>query len=144
MSKEKKRKKRNLFSHLQQITAWKNNDWWESCTEGEKKAYSPFMINRFLSMDTELVDIVNEIQHYQLSPKQNYDIYMEIIPKKKRWNKYLKGKKDYNKKDAEVLADHFNISQREANYYIDILIANGEKSKIEEIKKLYGERYNEK
>ena len=138
-----KKKKRNLFTHLQQITAWKNDDWWETCTRDEKKSYSPFMINRFLSMDTELIELVNMVQHYQLSPKENYDIYMEVIPKKKRWNKYLKGKKDYNKKDAEVLADHFDISIREANYYIDVLMARGEKSKIEEIKEKYGELYND-
>lgn len=137
------RKKRGLFQHLQQITAWKNKDWWDSCTEGERKAYSPFMINRFLSMDTELIELVNEIQHYQLTPKQNYDVYMEIIPKKKRYNKYIKGKKEYNKKDAEVLADHFNISISEANYWIDILTTMGEKSIINDIKRMYGERYNE-
>lgn len=137
------RKKRGLFQHLQQITEWKNKDWWDTCTEGELKAYSPFMINRFLSMDTELIELVNEIQHYQLTPKQNYDIYMEIIPKRKRYNKYIKGKKEYNKVDAEVLADHFEVSTTDANYYIDILSAIGEKSKIKEIKRMYGERYNE-
>lgn len=140
----KKNKKRNLFSHLQQITAWKNNNYWDNLTEGEKKSYSPYMINRFLSMDIDLIEIVNEIQHYQLSPKENYDIYMEIIPKEKRYNKYLKGKKDTNKVDSKFLAEHFNISEREANYYIDILISTGNKSEIKELKKLYGEKYNEK
>jgi len=143
MAKKKKNKKKNLFTHLQQITAWKNENYWNNLTEGEKKKYSPFMINRFLSMDIDLIEIVNEIQHYQLSPKQNYDIYMEIIPKKKRYNKYLKGKSDSNKKDAEFLANHFNISQREANYYIDVLMSIGEKSRIKELREKYGELYND-
>ena len=57
-----------------------------------------FIINRWLSMDEHLIQIVNYFQKYSiglLEPRDTYMWYRDIIPKKKRFNKYIKGKK-YN------------------------------------------------
>ena len=69
---------------------------WNDFTEDEQKKFSPFIINRWLSMDLEFIEIVNYFQKYsigQLKPREVYKWYCDILPKGKRFNKYIKGKK---------------------------------------------------
>ena len=57
-------KKKGLFDHLNQITAVQSPNYWDTISEEDKKTYSTYMINRFLSMKMEWVDFVNEIPIY--------------------------------------------------------------------------------
>lgn len=64
-------------------------------TEEVEKVYSPYMINRILSMNQDLIHVINEMNlSYSLSKKQQFDFYTSIIRKKKRYTKYLKAEKD--------------------------------------------------
>ena len=81
---------------------------WDSFNEEEQKKFSPFIINRFLSMDTEFIEAVNMFQKYSvgtLESKDVYEFYRNLLPKGKRFNKYIKGKKDkkYDKVRRENL-----------------------------------------
>ena len=89
-----------IFNWIDQILVQKKS--WESFDESEQKTFSPFIVNRWLSMDTDFIEIVNFFQKYSiglLKPKEVYKWYCDVMPKGKRFNKYIKGKKQmkYNK-----------------------------------------------
>ena len=100
---------KTLFDHITHITQKQTKGYWDSLNETEKKQWSNYMIHRFLSMKMEYVDVVNEIQRYNLKPKDLYKLYINVLPKKKEWLKYVKGKKDmkHPKWLLEVVAKHF-------------------------------------
>jgi hypothetical protein len=109
-----------LFDFLNEITYQKSD--WESFSEEDKKAWNSFMINRFLSMNPDYIEFVNIIQKYQyLTDKQVYTLYKHLIPKRKIFLKYIKGKKDkVDKNDLEYLAEYFECSTREVKDYIEL------------------------
>ena len=65
-------KKKSLFDHVNQVTAVQNPNYWEDISDEDKKTWSNYMVNRFLSMKPDWIDLVNEIQKYPLEPKQLY------------------------------------------------------------------------
>ncbi len=110
-------KKKGLFDHLNQITAVQSPNYWDKISEEDKKTYSTYMINRFLSMKMEWVDFVNEIQKHwnELSPKEHYKIYSSVLPKGKKYLKYIKiknAKKIINAGPVNNFSDYSLISQK--------------------------------
>jgi hypothetical protein len=88
-------KAKSLFDHLGGITFKK--DKWESLSDMDKKSFDMYMVNRFLSMDMGYVELVNEIQQYtngQLKNRELYKVYLDVLPKKKSFSKYIKGSGD--------------------------------------------------
>ena len=70
-----------------------------------------------------------------MESKDVYNLYRNLIPKQKRFLKYIKGKKDkYSNKLLKFLADHYEVSQREIIDYMSII----DKKHIEELGKFYG------
>ena len=61
---KKKNKQVNLFSHLKQIKEVQNPDYWDTLSDTEKKTWSTFMINRYLSMNIDWIDTIAEVQPY--------------------------------------------------------------------------------
>ena len=126
-----------IFDWVNQILVHKKP--WDSFTVEEQKKFSPFIINRFLSMDRELIEIVNMFQPYAigtLEPKDVYEFYRNLFPKGKRYNKYIKGKRDkkYDKELLQLVSKHFEVSKNESKSYIDLL----SKKDIKELYKKYG------
>ena len=122
MSETKKSK--TLFQHLSGIKEKK--DSWESLSVMDRKSFEPFMVNRFLSMNMGLLELVNELQTYtigQLAPKDVYKLYLEVLPKKKSFDKYIKakGSDKYNDKVLDYLSRYYEVSQREVKDYLEIL-----------------------
>ena len=118
------KKAKTLFEHLSGIKEKKTP--WESLSVMDKKSFEPFMVNRFLSMNVELLELVNELQMYtigQLSPKEVYKLYLDTLPKKKSFDKYIKAKGDdkYNDKVLDYLSRYFEVSRREVRDYLEIL-----------------------
>lgn len=92
-------------------------------------------------MEMDYVEIISDIQTYRL-PNEMYELLMrEIIPKRKVYNKYLKGKSEGKNVDVDILAEHLKVSRREAFDYYESLKERGELKQVEEIKKLYGQRF---
>ena len=65
-------KPKGLFDHINHITSNQTKDYWNTLTESDKKTWSNYMINRFLSMKMEWTDFVNEIQ--KLKNWRDYEI----------------------------------------------------------------------
>tara|TARA_B100000900_G_scaffold399064_1_gene401173 strand:- start:919 stop:1272 length:354 start_codon:yes stop_codon:yes gene_type:complete len=92
----------------------------------DKKSFSPFIINRWLSMNMDLLPIINELQQYTigtLKPKDVYKLYLDFLPKKRSFDKYIKGKKadKYNKEMLGYLSQWYGVSQSEVKGYLEIL-----------------------
>ena len=128
-----------IFDWVNNILVHKKH--WDDFTVDEQKKFSPFIINRWLSMDKDFIEIVNYFQKYAigtLEPREVYKWYCDILPKGKRFNKYIKGKsnKKYDKDLVSILSTHFEVSKNETKTYIDLL----DKKEIKEILKMYGEK----
>ena len=126
-----------IFDWINQILVEKKS--WDDFTEDEQKKFSPFIINRWLSMDKDFIEIVNVFQKYAigtLEPREVYKWYCDVLPRGKRFNKYIKGKgnKKYDKEMINIISKHFEVSKKESKDYIDLL----DKNEIKEIYKMYG------
>jgi len=117
-------KKKSLFDHISQITAVQNPNYWEEISVEDKKSFSNYMVNRFLSMKPEWIDLVNELQKYNLKPKELYKLYTNVLPKGKQWLKYTKGKSDmkYPEWLINIMRNSDESSRREAIDAIDMLM----------------------
>jgi hypothetical protein len=130
-------KPKTLFDHLAGIT-WKKTPW-EDLSEADRKSFTPYLINRWLSMNPDYIEIVDMFQQYTIGPlskKHVYQLYYDLLPKAKTFNKYIKGKKatKYNKELIELLAVHFGESYRAVTQYLELM-------PIEEVKaivEMYG------
>jgi len=113
-----------IFDWISQILVKKTH--WNEFTEDEQKKFSPFIINRWLSMDKEFLEIVNFFQKYSigtLEPREVYKWYCDMLPKGKRFNKYIKGKKDkkYNTELIDIMVMHFECSKSQVKDYLDLI-----------------------
>jgi hypothetical protein len=135
-------KSKSLFDHLNGITSLKTK--WENLSEADRKTFSPYMINRFLSMNSGLTELVDELQKYTinvLSPREVYKLYSDLLPKEKSFFKYIKGSKEekYPDKLVDLVSRYYECSNKEAVEYIDILIKKDElKAQLISILKAYG------
>jgi hypothetical protein len=126
-----------IFDWVNSILVHKKH--WNDFTEDEQKKFSPFIINRWLSMDKDFLEIVNYFQKYSigtLEPREVYKWYCDMLPKGKRFNKYIKGKKDkkYNTELIDIMVTHFECSKSQVKDYLDLIA----KDELMEILEKYG------
>ena len=112
---------------------------WDDFTDSDQKSFNSFIINRWLSMDKEFTEIVNVFQKYSigtLEPREVYKWYCDMLPKGKRFNKYIKGKKDkkYNTELIDIMVTHFECSKSQVKDYLDLIA----KDELMEILEKYG------
>jgi hypothetical protein len=136
---------RTIFEHLSGITDKKTQ--WNKLTEADHKSFSPYIINRWLSMNYDLIELVDALQQYtigNLDTKHVYELYYDLLPKQKYYSKYTKGSKTekYNKDMIELIASHLSVSIAEATEYVDIWM-NTNKLPLIEILKKYGKTEQE-
>lgn len=117
-------KKKSLFDHINQVTSVQNPNYWDEISDEDKKSWSNYMVNRFLSMKTDWIELVNELQKYNLKPKELYKLYTNILPKGKQWLKYTKGRNIMSHPNwlINIVVNHEQISKKEAVEYIDLLM----------------------
>jgi|TARA_B100002019_G_C20797247_1_gene369511 hypothetical protein len=128
---------KTIFEHLAGIKEKKVS--WDTLTDADKKTFSPFLINRFLSMNLNYIEFVNDLQKYSiglLKPREVYKIYYYFLPAQKTWDKYIKGKteKKYEPELLDYLTKWFGVSKREVVDYLQIL----PKEEVREILSAYG------
>ena len=112
---------------------------WDEFSKDEQKRFSPFIINRWLSMDNEFIEIVNVFQKYSigtLEPREVYKWYRSVLPSGKRFNKYIKGKRDkkYDKELVNIISNHFECSKLQTKEYLGLI----SKEELKEILEKYG------
>ena len=132
---------RELFDHIKWITEKQTKDYWGTLNNTERKRWSNYMINRFLSMKMDWISFVNEVQQYNLKPKDLYRLYIDMLPKGKQWLRYVKRKKKMNYPNwlLEIITKDFKISISEARQHLEILYMTEQgKQEIREILMKYG------
>ena len=122
---------------------------WEDLSEADQKSFSPYIINRWLSMHMDITEIVDVFQQYTIGPlskKHVYQLYYDILPEANVRAKYIKGKKadKYNPSLVTFVKDHYETSKREAEGMIDILILTTEGlQSLVDAMKVYGKTEKE-
>jgi hypothetical protein len=134
---------KNVFDWLKEINSTKSHP--DTFTNQDWDIWNSYMVHRFLSMNPDYIELVNEVQALPPSnKKQIYSIYREYIPKNNKWSKYVKSSsKEFDKDLILQLKKHFNVSIREIKDYLKILdkkeiqsILNKQGLEEKEIKKL--------
>ena len=134
---------KNVFDWLKEINSTKSHP--DTFTNQDWDIWNSYMVHRFLSMNPDYIELVNEVQSLPPSnKKQIYSIYREYIPKNNKWSKYVKSSsKEFDKDLILQLKKHFNVSAREIKDYLKILdkkeiqsILNKQGLEEKEIKKL--------
>ena len=126
------------------IFDWVNNilvskKHWNEFTEDEQKKFTPFIINRFLSMDKDFLEVVNIFQKYSigtLEPREVYKWYCDMLPKGKRFNKYIKSKnhKKYDLELIDIVCKEFECSKLQTKEYLEFI----NKEELKDILEKYG------
>lgn len=120
-----------IFDWLNEISY--NKTPWSSFTEKDQESFNRYMINRFISMKSDYIDIVNLVQKYPLSDKNLYNFYCKTIPKKKTFFRYIKPKKaKINSLLVSILAQDLNISEREIKDSQHLISKNLSKSILQQ------------
>ena len=134
-------KKKSLFDHVNAVTSQQHPNYRDEISDDDKKSWSNFMVNRFLSMKPEWIELVNEVQKYPLKPKELYKVYIDFLPKKKQWLKYIKGDKKmkYPKWVYEIVSKDLQCSLREAKEAVEMYeLSYGGQSELVGILMKYG------
>ena len=126
-----------IIDWINQVLVHKKD--WNDFTEDEQKSFNTFIINRWLSMDKDFIEIVNFFQKYSigtLESREVYKWYCDMLPKGKRFNKYIKGKKDkkYNAELIDIMVTHFKCSKSQVKDYLELIY----KDELIEILEKYG------
>ena len=139
-------KKKSLFDHIQAVTSQQHPDYWDEISDDDKKSWSNYMVNRFLSMKPEWITFVNDVQKYPLKPKELYKVYADILPKKRQWLRYIKGDKKMKHPTwvYEIVAKHLQCSIRESNDAVEMYeISAGGQAELKDILMKYGKTEQE-
>lgn len=139
-------KSKSIFDFLNDLTY--NKIAWEDQSEMDRKKIQPYMLNRWLSMHSDYLELIAECQPMtdSLDTKQYYEFYRDLLPKKKFFTKYISRKNEKEKsftKLIEFLSNKFQSSKIETEEYLEILfeLPEGYTKLKEYIKKFgYGEK----
>ena len=107
--------------------------------------YVLFIINKELSKNPALLDLVNEMQKYNVPPEMHFRVFNAFAPKTRRpgfrefpW--IWKGKEAVSE-DVEIVAKHYNESSDNAKDYIRVLEQTLEgKGHLEWLRTVYGKK----
>lgn len=112
---------------------------WEELTAKQQKAFQPFIVSRWLGMELDFVEAINDLQPFILSMDKEYvwKIYLALLPKGKVYLKYIKtqGLVDVKDEDIEAFKKYFQVSEEECiNYYQTLNKTEAGRKDIEQIK----------
>ena len=82
--KKEKIKGKGLFDHLKAIYLEPYDpNYFDNFSESDKKTFSPYMINRYLSMNSNWLFLTNFVQQYSfdMPVEALYKVYANLIPK---------------------------------------------------------------
>ena len=117
-------KKKTLFDHINHIREKQTKNYFDTLTDEDKKTFSNYMVNRFLSMDMNLVYAIDQLQKHSvgLKPKDYYRVLCELPPQGRGFHKYIKSANDdkHNAELVNLVASHYEVSKLHAEEYIDL------------------------
>ena len=141
-------KKKTLFDHIGHIREKQTENYFDTLTDEDKKTFINYMINRFLSMDMNLVEVIDQLQVHSvgLKPRDYYRVLREVVPPGRSFHKYIKSTKESQNNSAliDLLASHFEVSKSEADEYATLFkLTEQGKEELEELCAKYGKESKE-
>ena len=104
-----------LFDFLKDISEEKK----DILSDDNESQYSPYMVNRFLSMNQTTIMYANEMNlRYFLPKRLQYDYYFNALKKEKRYFKYLKEDEQDN---IDLVREYFGYGKSRAKEALSIL-----------------------
>ena len=95
----------------------------------EEKQYVPFVVNRTLSYFQATVSLANAMNiHPHIDNRLQYDFFINIIRKRKRFSKWVKPDVE---KNVEVIKEYYGYSNEKARQVLTLLT----QEQIEKLKK---------
>tara|TARA_B100000768_G_scaffold164491_1_gene166401 strand:- start:461 stop:874 length:414 start_codon:yes stop_codon:yes gene_type:complete len=112
---------KNIWDWLKQINSVKADP--SSFSDKDWELWNSYMIHRFMSMNPDYLELVNEAQKIMpQNKKEIYSIYREYIPKNNKWNKYVKSNiKKRNNELLDHLSNYWECSKTEVKEYMEFL-----------------------
>jgi len=106
----------NPFEYLKAINETKKDIMVDDIAE---KEYNPFIINRGLSFFKDTILYANEMNRYHhLDHRVQFDFFINIIRKKKRWSKWVKPSDIDN---LELIKEYYGYSNEKAKSVLSLL-----------------------
>ena len=118
------KKQSTLFDHYNAVVKFKPIGYWDKLDDKDRSTWSTYMINRLISMNPDMCDLINITQKYTHSLDNNlvYKLYENLIPKNNRFYRYIKGNKTkIDKNKIELLCKYFECSSKEVIEYLELL-----------------------
>ena len=116
----------NPFEYIKVINETKKDIMVDDIAE---KGYNPFIINRNFSFFNDTILYANEMNRFHhLDHRLQFDFFINIIKKKKRWSKWVKPQDVEN---LELIKQHYGYSNDKAKSVLELF--NNEQ--IEELKR---------
>lgn len=131
-------KAKTIFDLLNDLTF--NKVPWSAQTDSDKKTFQTYMVQRWLSMNYDYLELIADVQPLtnSLSPEQFYTFYLDALPKKKTFFKYISNKNKEAGKHSELVKflseiHKGSISEMEDNVELLLSLPNGKETIIEEL-----------
>ena len=106
----------NPFDYLNAINTTKKDIMVDDISE---KAYTPFMVNRGLSYFPDTILYANEMNlHHHIDHRLQFDFFINIIKKKKRFSKWAK---PINIENLELIKEYYGYSNEKAKSVLSLL-----------------------
>ena len=106
----------NPFDYLKAINETKKDIMVDDIAERE---YNPFIINRGLSFFKDTILYANEMNRYHhLDNRVQFDFFINIIRKKKRWSKWIKASDVAN---LELIKEYYGYSNEKAKSALSLM-----------------------
>ena len=106
----------NPFDYLKSINETKKDIMVDDIAERE---YNPFIINRGLSFFKDTILYANEMNRYHhLDNRVQFDFFINIIRKKKRWSKWIKASDVDN---LELIKEYYGYSNEKAKSALSLM-----------------------
>lgn len=120
-----------IFDHLNNLTVDKKD--WDENNDDQVASYTPYMINKWISMNESCIPLVNRIERFNLPKDVHYRYLFNALPKRKLYFDYVKKQKEYDEKVKECVCRYFEIGPRQLDEYLDLLT----EEQVEEIVEVY-------
>jgi len=121
-STTKQSKPFSIFDFLKAIIDIKPS--WDTFTLEQQKIFNGYMINKFLSMNSKYIEVVNYVQGFNIKDSEKlYNIYCEVIPQSKNtYSPFIKSNKKspINPELSKHISNYFECSTSEAEEYITL------------------------
>lgn len=128
-SSETNNSKLGLFDHVKHIRGVQDPNYFKNLSEENRKSFNPFMILRALAMDDDILGVMAVLYRYfdKIPPEQFYQLLIALVPKDSRWVPWIKAKVVRHSQELlSVVAKRYEVSKRQANEYVNVLIASEE------------------